>query len=161
MHADAAFVIRRAGPANDADILPLLQEAVTAIPDVWYTACQREAWKALFTPELLAECLRPEAHAVVAHAGAHLVGFACLAGAEVKMLYVHPTVQGTGLGARLLGMLELEARRRGVNRLHLRASANARAFYERRGFLQDTTAQAPTSCDCAGNVLCTWLAKSL
>lgn len=169
--APEPVAIRHAEPADAQAVLRLLRETVEAIPDAWYTTLQRESWKALFTEDALAGLLQRQAqpqgqaHALVVEDASRMMAFACLAGDEVKMLYVHPSAQGTGLGGQLLTQLETEARRRGVSRLRLRASANALGFYKGRGYARDpgnaSSATGSTSCDCGGQVLCTWLAKTL
>ncbi|GAB7080569.1 N-acetyltransferase family protein [Megalodesulfovibrio paquesii] len=151
---------------DDLDnILAMLRRAVEAIPDTWYTPCQRAAWAALFTPEALGELLEGEAHTLVCEdpgRPGRVLGFASLTGDELKMLYVDPAAQGSGLGHRLFQAMEAEARRRGLVRLRLRASANARGFYERQGVTPDRTVwSGAASCDCGGHVLCTWMVKEL
>src|SRR3989449_11059661 len=57
--------------------------------------------------------------------------------AELKRMYVAPTVRGTGLGRRLLTALETEARTLGVRRLVLETGvrqAAALALYRATGF---------------------------
>jgi ribosomal protein S18 acetylase RimI-like enzyme len=47
---------------------------------------------------------------------------------------ISPQLQGQGLGTRLVQKLELELRKRKVERLHLHARDSATAFYERLGY---------------------------
>ncbi len=57
--------------------------------------------------------------------------------AELKRMYVVPAVRGVGLGRRLVGALEAEARRLGVRRLVLETGirqAAALALYQATGF---------------------------
>ena len=63
-----------------------------------------------------------------------VVGVGALDGGEVKRLYVTPSVQGTGIGARLLTALEDEAKRREVNILQGAAAPSSLSFFERAGF---------------------------
>ena len=56
---------------------------------------------------------------------------------EIKRIYVLDRLQRSGLGARLLGACEVEARLRGARRILLgvyKQNAPALAFYERAGF---------------------------
>lgn len=58
---------------------------------------------------------------------------------EVKRMYTDPTVRGTGVGRRLLGAIEAEARMRGLAELKLETGGtqpfeDTWAIYERCGF---------------------------
>jgi GNAT superfamily N-acetyltransferase len=58
--------------------------------------------------------------------------------AELKRMYVSPSMRGKGLGRRLVAALEAEARTRGVHRLVLETGvrqAAALALYKAAGFL--------------------------
>jgi putative acetyltransferase len=54
--------------------------------------------------------------------------------AEVKAVYVHPSVARQGVGSALLAELERAARENGVDAVGLWASKNAVPFYEARGY---------------------------
>lgn len=57
---------------------------------------------------------------------------------EVKRMYVRPTVQGVGVGGRILAAIEAQARRDGLSALALETGAGfgaARRVYERAGFV--------------------------
>jgi putative acetyltransferase len=78
----------------------------------------------------------------VAEAGGRVLGSVAFvpAGAsavELRMLYVHPDARRSGLGGRLVGLVEAEARRRGAGRVELWTDTRfttAHRFYERRGY---------------------------
>jgi predicted GNAT family N-acyltransferase len=53
---------------------------------------------------------------------------------KIGRMAVIDDARGQGLGARLLGLLEEEARRRGLRAVTLGAQIQARAFYERHGY---------------------------
>jgi ribosomal protein S18 acetylase RimI-like enzyme len=54
--------------------------------------------------------------------------------AQVRYMAVDPAFQGQGLGGRLLGELENQARYQGVQRIVLNARANAVGFYTHLGY---------------------------
>jgi ribosomal protein S18 acetylase RimI-like enzyme len=57
--------------------------------------------------------------------------------AEIKRMWVAPTVRGLGLGGRLLDKLEAQARKAGARTVHLetnRSLTEAIAMYRRRGY---------------------------
>ena len=59
--------------------------------------------------------------------------------AEVKRMWVDPTVRGVGLGRRLLVAVEEEARTEGVTVLHLETNASlteAIALYRSAGYVE-------------------------
>ncbi len=55
-------------------------------------------------------------------------------GGRLFQMAVTPTLQGRGVGARLVTRLEEELRRRGFTHVHLHARANVVPFYERLGY---------------------------
>ena len=73
--------------------------------------------------------------AVVADVEGRICGFASLtADGCVDMFYVAAHTQGLGVGAQLLGKLEEEAKRTGIQELHGDVSLTARAFFKQMGF---------------------------
>jgi putative acetyltransferase len=78
----------------------------------------------------------------VAEAGGRVLGSVALVPAgedavELRMLYVSPDARRGGLGGRLLGLVEAEARRLGAGRVELWSDTRfttAHRFYERRGY---------------------------
>jgi N-acetylglutamate synthase-like GNAT family acetyltransferase len=55
-------------------------------------------------------------------------------GGRLFQMAVTPSLQGRGLGARLVTALEAELRRRGLSHVHLHARATVAPFYERLGY---------------------------
>lgn len=73
--------------------------------------------------------------AVVVECGGRMVATGTLTGAgEIKRVYVHPDIQGRGLGRRIMAELERRGRQRGLARVFLHASLVARPFYEALGY---------------------------
>jgi GNAT superfamily N-acetyltransferase len=65
-------------------------------------------------------------------------------GVELRMLYVRASARRSGLGGRLLGLAEAEARRREAGRIELWSDTRfttAHRFYERRGYQRGPAAR--------------------
>ncbi len=151
--------IRLATLEDTAAVRRLLLASVQAVSSTYYSDVERAAWLGLLEATDLRELLDQEtAYSLTVWRKEELCGFASLHDGEIRMLYVLPSAQGQGLGRRLYDMLEAEARDRGVQRLRLRASRNARPVYAAWGFVEEQTG---SNCDCGGGVLCTWMSKSL
>lgn len=76
---------------------------------------------------------------LVAHQGPTVVGCVLFHPEDAHsgrlfQMAVTPTLQGQGLGARLVVALEEELRRRGFTHVHLHARAHVVPFYERLGY---------------------------
>jgi N-acetylglutamate synthase-like GNAT family acetyltransferase len=71
---------------------------------------------------------------LVALQGEDVIGTASLDGAVVRTVFVSPSVQGQGIGTRLMAEIELIARIKGVTRLTVPSSVTAQAFYAKLGF---------------------------
>lgn len=77
-----------------------------------------------------------EERVLVAETVAGVVAFASIVPrlSELRALYVHPDAGRRGVGSRVLTVLERLAVVRGVSELHVDASVNAEAFYQRAGY---------------------------
>ena len=72
---------------------------------------------------------------LVAEEDGEVVGFAELEGdGHLDMLYLRGDAVGRGVGRRLYGEVEREARSLGLGRIFTEASITARPFFERQGF---------------------------
>ena len=69
-------------------------------------------------------------------------GWGAIRGDFLEGLYTAPEYAGQGVGAALLDRLEALLRGRGVEAVRAEASSNARAFYLRRGYRADRSANA-------------------
>ncbi len=120
--------LRRATPEN-----------AIAIAEIHLTA-RREAmpWLAVVhsdaeTHAWVGGVLIPEQNVWVAEVDGVVVGYAAIKGAWLNDLYVRPGYQGQGVGSALLAnAMELSPAE--LNLWTFQRNANARRFYERRGF---------------------------
>ncbi len=138
-HVDAAAICRFGEAHTRPLYAPLIgAEAADEQVRLWWNETQIDAAVA-------------EALVVVAETDGHLVdvGQRGSRGADhvVFKLYVHPRYRGHGLGLRLLDALSRQLRA-DADRLcieHFVANVRAGAFYERAGFIVETTEPSPTS----------------
>jgi GNAT superfamily N-acetyltransferase len=75
-----------------------------------------------------------QSHAFGATVDGQIVGTGSLDGQTVSSVFVHPTYQGQGIGARLMDAIEGAAHNQHGSALTLQSSITAQAFYEKRGF---------------------------
>lgn len=138
------MIIRKA-KQKDKETLWLIQtQAIRKLGTNYYSPEQIEAWTGGLTPEeshnrLIEGYGQAIEHGTVLVAediDSTVVGFATLhtPSGEVGAIYVLPDYARRGIGRQLIEALEEEARRLGVDILHVKASLNAVAFYERVGF---------------------------
>lgn len=130
-------------PATDEDRAGICEVHVRAIRETCARSYSREqiaSWATLLSPDSYAQVIREHVF-IVATDGSALVGFAQLDphNGEVEAVYVLPERQGEGIGRSLLSYLEEFARARRLARLHLSATLNATAFYERAGYTRTGT----------------------
>jgi len=133
--SDTGVTIRPAS-ATDFDSIDAVHGAsVRELTNGHYDAGTIDDWARTLDRDLFEQAVATTEY-LIAEAGGEAVGFAQLdpGAGEVKMLYVHPRWAGSGIGRRLLEELEGIARERGLERLWLRASLNAVAFYARCGW---------------------------
>ena len=130
--------VRPFRPTDGPALVDLHTSAILAIPDSFYAPKLKRSW---------AHGLRPEGYAgqqgvfeVVADDEDRAVAFCHAVGDEVVGLYVHPQWQGRGTGKLLLERAERRIWAEGHDRVQIKASLNARGFYEAQGYaLVDTT----------------------
>jgi putative acetyltransferase len=123
-------------PADALVLREIFRDSIEDLTADDYTSAQQEAWAsaaddgAEFGKKLAGQLT------LVATLEGSPVGFASLEGKEkIDMLYVHPAATGQGVGAMLVDALEKLAGGRGVARLRVDASDNARGFFEKRGYV--------------------------
>ena len=64
-----------------------------------------------------------------------VIGTASLQGSVVRTVFVDPDHQGTGIGAKLMDVVEGFARAKSITRLRLNSSLTAHGFYEKLGYV--------------------------
>ena len=141
-------------PADTAILREIFRDSIADLTDDDYTEAQQEAWassaddEAAFGKKLAGQLM------LIATLEGSPVGFASLAGKDrIDMLYVHPAAAGQGVGAMLIDAIEKLAGARGIARLVVDASDNARRFFEKRGYV----AQQRNSVSIGGE----WLANTM
>ncbi|MGB5395645.1 MAG: GNAT family N-acetyltransferase [Gammaproteobacteria bacterium] len=67
----------------------------------------------------------------------NIVGFSCISGDEIMLLYVVPEVLYKGVGKHMLARLESYAHFSGITEIKVLSSLSAKAFYERNGYVQN------------------------
>jgi GNAT superfamily N-acetyltransferase len=115
-----------------------------------YSPEQVSAWSGLLSPDSYTAVLK-ERFLLVATDEGVIVAFGQLdrATGEVDAVYVRPDRQREGIGRRVLGALEAEARKSGIRTLELSATLNALSFYEAAGYTRrrPTVHRLPTGAE--------------
>jgi putative acetyltransferase len=135
--------LRAATPA-DAPVIASLRErtirtVIARVSPPLYTPEEIEAWASNYSESRLLGFIG-EGNFLVAEQEGRIVGYGRLAvetpGAGiVRGLFVDASCIGKGIGAAVLTRLLEIARERGLTRVDLVATLNARSFYERHGFV--------------------------
>lgn len=68
-----------------------------------------------------------------------LVGFSCISGQEILLLYVAPKVLYKRVGKKMLAKLESNAQLSGIHEVKTVSSLSAKEFYERNGYVKNGT----------------------
>lgn len=127
------ITIRKAGPEDAAPISSLVLRTVRISNANDYPAQAIEQLAVNFASDKVAQRMT-ERDTFVTDTAGRIVGTIALGGDRLRTLFVEPTLQGSGLGARLVAHLEAHARRSGVSELKLSSSLTAHGFYERLGY---------------------------
>lgn len=134
----SGYSIRAARTEDAPAIRDAHVAAIRGLAGTAYSTEQITAWSVGKAAENYVRAMEREGETIIVAeatgAGAPVVGFASLAGDEVRAVYVHPGHAGRGLGSRLLSAAEEIARGRGTAALRLTSSLNAVAFYRARGY---------------------------
>lgn len=137
-------VLRRASLVDALGIGQAHHTSVSKINAQDYTPEQIDAWtRRIGDPDSLAKMRQKISGELVwvAELGGKIEGFAHMRtpielapAAYLHALYLTPNATGKGLARRLVGLVELEARRRGYPRMLLHASKTAIGFYSAIGY---------------------------
>jgi len=120
--------------AGDAPkIVRLFYETVRTVNSEDYSVEQVEAWAPRVPDAEEWHARMAGRRTLVAEEGGEVIGFAELEeDGHLDMLYVRKDAVGRGVGRRLYGAVEREAR--GCGRVFTEAGITARPFFERQGF---------------------------
>lgn len=135
MDSPSDITIRAARP-SDFDALDRIRTtAVRELAASHYDPEVIRDWSMAHDRALFEEALA-KLVSIVAEKEGDVVGFGQLdiGKSEIRAVYVDPSVARTGVGRQLIEALETLALGAGLERLELRSSLNAVAFYERSGF---------------------------
>jgi putative acetyltransferase len=135
-HASLKPALRPFLPADVPILAAIFVAAIEELTTDDYSEAQREAWAGgADDEERFAERLASEL-TLVATLQKSPVGFASMKGTDhIRMLYVHPSAVGQGVGSMLCDALERLARGRGAKSLTVDASDTAQEFFIRRGYV--------------------------
>jgi GNAT superfamily N-acetyltransferase len=129
-----AAEIRRALPPDAQEISRVIVRALHETNRRDYPGHVITAIAENFSPERVAEKLATR-RAYVAVVDGAVVGTGSLDGHVIRSVYVDPTYQGKGIGARLVDILEGLAREQAVSTLSVPSSITAEGFYRKLGFV--------------------------
>ncbi len=137
--------IMRDEVAHSLRIRPMTVGDELLIHDI-HSACLTRTLSSFYTPEQIAAWMkgrRPEGYLkaaasgekfLVAEAGSTIVGFASWENDELLALFVHPDVQGCGVGSLLFKSCEEDAAACGSSIIRVKAANGAESFYADKGF---------------------------
>ena len=135
MSSRSEVVVRAAVPADAPALVDIFAASIRDQAPPFYTPAQVDAWAAALTVEGARALIGDHTTSVAEVGDAGVVGFATFADPdEFHMLYVHPDHIARGIGRRLAGLVEHQARDRGVHELRATVSDCARVAFESFGF---------------------------
>jgi putative acetyltransferase len=124
---------RSATLADVHRLFELRRRSIIALAPNGMSVADAQSWAATLTVVGMERKIR-ELDLWVAEVGDAVAGWGAIRGNRLEGLYTAPDFAGRGIGTELLGLLESLMRRRGIVTVHTEASANAEAFYRRRGY---------------------------
>lgn len=124
---------RLATPGDANRLFELRRQSIIALAPTGMSVAEAETWAATLTATGMERKIR-ELEIWVAEMGDTIVGWGSIRGDKLEGLYTDPEFAGQGIGTVLLGYLESLMRGRGIAAVRADVSANAEAFYLRRGY---------------------------
>ena len=124
--------IRRGAAADEGALAQIRRSAIRALAVPALSPEQAEAWAMSAAADRIGRALRE--HEVWVAVDEAAIGWVEIDGDRVAALYVAPPFARHGVGSALLACAEAVVRRSGYSTVRLSASANALAFYVRRGY---------------------------
>ncbi len=129
------LTLRPARPEDAESICHTYRTSIFCLCADHYSIDQLMAWAGYFEPNAIRLAISHEDSRVfVVEKKGGIVGFSILYGDMLRALYIDPRTVRKGVATMLLRATEEEAIRRGIRRIHLRASINSRPFYEGNGY---------------------------
>jgi GNAT superfamily N-acetyltransferase len=131
----APVQFRRATRQHAAAIWRVRTRAIEAIARSYYGEQDISRWASAAMPKTFEDVI-VSLDVVVAEQLGQVIGWGFLDknASRVEAVFVDPDFQGSGVGTRILEMIENIARKGGVKSLTLSSTLNAVQFYEHRGF---------------------------
>jgi len=137
----SSCLVRRATSDDAAAAVAVLRASIMelCVPDHQNDGSTLEPWLSNKTVAHFRRWLEdPESLVLVAERASLVSGVGMLhQSGEIRLCYVQPGLQRSGIGAALLAALEAQARLSGCEQLRLRSTAVARAFYESQGYVSE------------------------
>ena len=126
-------------PSDASDVAALQCRAILAVSPRYYGKAELESWVAGVDCSRHIDHIRSGGGLLLARSSENLLlGFTGFIRsgefAELKYAFTDPDAQGRGVGTALVAQVERFLRDQAVERVTVRASLSAMAFYERRGY---------------------------
>jgi putative acetyltransferase len=122
--------------ADAKRLFELRRKSILALAPQGMPVAHAEAWAADLTAVGMKRKLR-DLEIWIAALNGTVVGWGAIRGDRLEGLYTDPDFAGRGIGTALLGLLEALMRERGIPVVCADSSANAEAFYLRRGYTRN------------------------
>lgn len=123
-----------AAPGDAERLFEIRKSAIIALAPNGMPAAQVEAWAANLSIAGMERKLA-ELEIWIAALDGTAICWGAIRGDRLEGLYTDPEHAGRGVASELLGLLEGVMQKRGVAAVHADTSANAEAFYLRRGYV--------------------------
>jgi len=128
--------IRNYAESDSREIADLFHNSVHSIKAEMYSYEQLEAWSPSPPDYEFWSSKLNKSKPYVATIGSQIVGFIELEDdGHIDCLYVHKNYQGQGIAGKLFSHVNEVAISNGIKSLYVEASAIAKPFFEKRGFL--------------------------
>lgn len=128
-------ILRYARPEDAEGICEVYKFSILDLCADHYTLDQLLAWAEVFQPHYIRRAISDgNTIFLIVEKDNRMAGFCILYESIIRALHIHPLFVRQGIGSMLLRIAENEARKEGVQILHVTASLNSRTFYEKNGF---------------------------
>lgn len=130
-------IIRKPQIEDAKEICEVFIESVSTLCSSYYSPEEIAYWNSNKKPEKIQKWIENQnLYFLVSQVEDRIsgVGFIDYKTGELYACYLRPEAIGIGLGKKLLELMILEAKRNTLTKVFLKASLNAKSFYERQGF---------------------------